>query len=130
LNGRETIRVLVVTSDPLVTQAAQYGFPSNVEVVLARDAREAQRVMQSMVPSAVLIDIHTGSAGGYALSRDMSQDTRLSSIPIMMLLERDQDLWLARQARARVARTKPIEVGDLVTDLMALVSQDGPVAAS
>lgn len=116
-------KILVVTKDPLVVEATRYGFPDGVDVTLAADAREAHALSKGdLVPDAVLIDIHTGSAGGYAVARDMAEDPRLAQAPIMMLLEREQDLWLARQAGARLVRVKPVEASELAADVMSLVA--------
>jgi DNA-binding response OmpR family regulator len=125
----ERTTVLAVTKDPLIVDATRYGFPDDVEVLLAGDARDAYRLLKKIVPAAALIDIHTGSAGGFAVSRDMAEDPRLQSVPIMMRLEREQDLWLARQARAQIIRVKPVETSDLVGDLMSLVEK-APAEAS
>jgi DNA-binding response OmpR family regulator len=112
--------VLVVSDDPLIRAETTYGFPSNVRVELASDAREAMAFMHETVPAVVVVDIQTGSAGGFSLARDMSQFPRLQRIPICMLLEREQDRWLANEAGARLLRTKPIETGDLVADVLGL----------
>jgi DNA-binding response OmpR family regulator len=114
-------KILVVSDDPRVTDAARYAFPSDVEVELARDAREALASMKESVPSAVVVDLQTGSAGGFALARDMKQDRRLETVPILMLLERDQDAWLARQAGANRLRTKPLDVSELVFETLSLI---------
>lgn len=68
------------------------------------------------------MDIQTGSAGGFALAKEMSFDARLAKIPILMLLERDQDTWLALQAGAAAIRTKPIDSSDLARATLSLAS--------
>jgi hypothetical protein len=40
----------------------------------------------------------------------------------MMLLDRDQDRWLAQQAGAKLIRTKPIDTSDLVADALSLLN--------
>jgi DNA-binding response OmpR family regulator len=113
--------LLVVSDDPSVREEMIYGAPSGVEVLSAGDAREAWRVMLDTTPSAVVVDLQTGSAGGFALVRDMSSDPRLERIPVMMLLEREQDAWLARQAGATDFRVKPLETERLVSACLALL---------
>lgn len=114
--------VLVVSDDDRVRDEARFGFIPALEVELARDARDALSQMETGVPAVVVIDIHTGSAGGFALCKDMDQDRRLQDVPVLMLLERDQDVWLAKQAGAELIRTKPIDTTDLVADALSLIS--------
>ncbi len=114
--------VLVVSDDDRVRDEARFGFAPDLQVALARDAREALRQMESDVPAVVVIDLHTGSAGGFALCKDMDQNPRLQDVPVLMLLDRDQDRWLADQAGAELIRTKPIDTSDLVADTLSLIS--------
>lgn len=117
-------RVVVVTADPLVLEELRFGLPGDVELRSARDAREAHRMLEGYVPDVVVIDIHTGSAGGFATARDMRADGRLADVPVIMLLERPQDEWLARQAGARVVRIKPVDGQQLASDIATLLRTD------
>lgn len=90
--------------------------------MFASDARQALEVLKSDPVEIVIVDIQTGSAGGFALAKEMAFNARLAKIPILMLLERDQDRWLASQAGAQAIRTKPIDSGDLVRATLSLAS--------
>ena len=114
--------VLVVSDDERIRDEARFGFEPRLGVALARDAREALTQMETDVPAVVVIDLHTGSAGGFALAKDMGENSRLRAVPVMMLLDRDQDRWLARQAGAKLIRTKPIDTSDLVADALSLLN--------
>ncbi len=114
-------RIVVVTDDPRIADEARIGFAPDVVIEIVGDAREALASMARSVPSVAVVDLQTGSAGGFGLARDMHQDDRLKEIPILMLLERDQDAWLAKQAGAAAFRTKPVELSGLVADTLALI---------
>jgi DNA-binding response OmpR family regulator len=116
------LSILVVTDSPHVRAELEFGVPADMEASFARDSREAMKAMADKTPSAVVVDLQTGSAGGYGLARDMEADERLARVPIAILLERDQDAWLAHQAGARLFRTKPVEAVRLFSDLRDLVS--------
>jgi CheY-like chemotaxis protein len=119
----EPLSILVVTDDPIVRSELGYGMPIGTEVTFARDSREAMSAMGTATPSAVVVDLQTGSAGGYGLARDMELDARLAHVPVVILLERDQDGWLARQAGARLHLTKPVEAVRLFADLRGLATR-------
>lgn len=84
--------------------------------------------MSSFTPAAAIVDIRTGSAGGIGLVRDMKQDGRLREVPVLMLLERPQDVWLARTAGADLIRTKPVSLEQLLRDLRTLVAPPAATA--
>jgi chemosensory pili system protein ChpA (sensor histidine kinase/response regulator) len=116
--GERTI--LVVSDDPQVVAEARFSFPDDVDVRFARDARDAGRTMESDPPAAVIVDMQTGNAGGYSLATDMRFDDRLRSVPVIILLERAQDAWLARQAGASAYLVKPVIAADLAAATLAL----------
>jgi DNA-binding response OmpR family regulator len=116
------LSILVVTDDPGLHSEMEYGVPADMEAAFARDSREAMEAMSNKTPSAVVVDLQTGSAGGYDLAREMGSVDRLAQIPIVILLERVQDAWLAGQAGARLHRTKPVDASSLFEDLRDLAS--------
>lgn len=120
----EAIAVLVVTMDPLVREEARYGFSENVTVELVTDAREALHLMGDHVPDVAVVDIQTGSAGGFGLVREMRQTVGLQDVPVLMLLDRDQDAWLARSAGAKKHLTKPIDSARLASEALSLLRVD------
>ncbi|HZA41952.1 MAG TPA: response regulator [Actinomycetota bacterium] len=119
------VRVLVVTDQESVRGALRYGFPDDIEVTFAVDSREAVRSLPQIAPSVVVVDLQTGSAGGYGLARDMAADVRWARVPIIMLLDREQDIWLARQAGARITVTKPVAAG-VITEAVRSLTESAP----
>jgi DNA-binding response OmpR family regulator len=110
-----------VTDDERVRTEARFGAPPGVEVVLAVDARDATRMLESIHPAAIVVDMQTGNAGGYSLVRTLSESQHLSGIPVLILLERVQDEWLARTAGAHAFATKPLRPGELARRIAALL---------
>jgi DNA-binding response OmpR family regulator len=110
------LRILVVTDNRPVREELEFGFPEPVDVEFAYDSRAAwQRLVEDdEPPSAVVVDLQTGAAGGFGLARDMKAVRALAGLPIVILLERDQDRWLARQAGASAALLKPITASQVL----------------
>ena len=113
--------ILVVSDDPVLREDATYSFPDEFDVLLADDARDALRIMDARRPALAIVDIKTGSAGGFNLAREMHSVAGLDDVPILMLLERHQDSWLASQAGARRWRTKPVEGWELLEEASELL---------
>ena len=115
--------VLVVSDDPQVRDGGLFGFPTDIELRLAVEGRDAWSLMEGWIPGLVIVDIQTGSSGGFALSKEMSNSTRLKDVPILMLLEREQDKWLAGSAGARSSMVKPIEADRLTRVALELLDE-------
>jgi CheY-like chemotaxis protein len=116
----EGLRVLVVSDNQAVRDEFAFGFPTDVTVSFAHDSRDAWDRLREEAPSAVIVDLQTGNAGGYNLARDMAATRDLANIPVVMLLEREQDEWLARQAGAHRHHLKPVTALDVLDDLQTL----------
>lgn len=116
--------ILAVSDDPDMLEDLRFGLPSGLEAVGAEDARAAARELDAgLRPIAVVVDLQTGNAGGFALARDLAANPTLSLVPIVMLIERDQDRWLANQAGARVVLREPLEPGILVDAVLSVLSE-------
>lgn len=119
--------LLVVSDDPEVADELRFGLPGGIEVASAHDARDAIEKLASLTPRAVVVDLQTGSAGGFALARDMSQIARLAAIPVIVLLEREADSWLAAQAGATLALKKPVDGSVLLAAVSSVLDEKTPV---
>jgi DNA-binding response OmpR family regulator len=113
--------VFVVSDDPLIREECQFGFPSDAKVEIYHDERDATDAMAARSPDVVIVDLQTGNAGGYSLTRRMRSSPRLSEVPVLILLEREQDRWLARQSGATNSRVKPLPAASLVREALELI---------
>lgn len=121
-DGPSSGTLLVVSEDPAVEEEVRFGVPEGLDVVSVNDAGSANEALLSLTPVAVIVDLQTGNAGGYGLARDMSQTLRLAAIPVIVLIERDQDRWLAQQAGATVALRKPLDSNALWTAVSSVLA--------
>lgn len=117
-----TVRVLVVSADRAIIEDARFGFPSNTEVATASTTEDAREVLKDFNPAVVVADLMNGNSGGFAFAREMSQLRALHDVPILILLDRDQDTWLAREAGAAMSRTKPVTAESLAADALSLIA--------
>lgn len=118
--------ILVVSDDQDAEAELRAGLPEGLEVVGALDATGAIDALATWRPLVVVVDLQTGRAGGFALAKDLSQDPRLASVPVIILVERDQDRWLAGQAGATEVLRKPVDGRDLVRVISAVLATKIP----
>jgi DNA-binding response OmpR family regulator len=121
------IRVLVVSDDPQIIEESRFAFPADVSVESVRDSREAKARLVDPGCDIVVVDLRTGSAGGYDLSKDMQYTGDAPSIPVLLLLDRAQDAWLAKQSGASAYLVKPLDAGELARSVLNLCSARPPV---
>ena len=113
---------LVVSDDPDVAETIRSGLPADVEMVVCNDGRVAIKRLEELTPRVVVVDLQTGNAGGFGLAKDMSQTARLAAIPVIVLLEREQDRWLAQQSGATVALRKPVTGSEILVAVSSVLA--------
>jgi DNA-binding response OmpR family regulator len=84
-----------------------------VEVERGQDMRAAVDREQ---PDLVIVDLQIGNMGGMAVTMDLRLEEsggRLPHVPVLLLLDREADRFLARRSRADAMLVKPIDPGAL-----------------
>ncbi|MDQ3908413.1 MAG: response regulator [Acidobacteriota bacterium] len=113
--------VLLVTDDQRLRAELVDAFPAGYEVSVLPDARQAREYLETNRASVLVVDIRTGSAGGFGLLKAMQQDPRIADVPAVMIVERSQDKWLAKEAGAQLVLTKPVGAERVVANAISLV---------
>jgi DNA-binding response OmpR family regulator len=122
----ETRSVLVVTDDADLGDEMTYGFPQDVDVRVVPDVAGAVAQMQSGSPDVVVMSIRNGNAGGFSLALEMNQRVATQGTPIILLLERSQDAWLAGQAGAAAVLTAPFSSAQIVDVVLGQLGVSSP----
>ena len=120
MGDESKLSILLVSDDAHLREEAKFGFGDETDVILAEDSHDAWKVLAERIPDVVVVDLQTGSAGGYNLIREMHEmdrDTRT-----LLLLDRPQDEWLGKQAGADSIRVKPLDPAELVYEVRALAT--------
>jgi len=74
------------------------------------EPRTAQETVVAESPEVVIIDLQVGSMGGMAIARDLHQKAALNNeeaVPVVLLLDRAADSFLAKRAGVAAWVTKP-----------------------
>lgn len=104
-----------------------------VRSALARDAtsrslingKAVRAAIAEQVPDLVVLDSQIASMGAIAVTHDLHNETsggRLPHIPVLILLDRQADVYLARQANAEGWLVKPLDPLRLRRAMQAVLS--------
>jgi DNA-binding response OmpR family regulator len=95
-----------------------------IEVTRGQDVRDG---VAEHEPDLVVLDLQIGNMGGIAVAIDLHLEEaagRLPNVPILLLLDREADRFLARRAAAEAELVKPVEPGTLRRTVKRLVGGD------
>src|SRR6266536_4652546 len=101
-----------------------------IEVARGQHVRDA---VAEHHPDLVLLDLQIGNMGGIAVAIDLHLEEsgdRLPHVPILLLLDREADRFLARRAAAEAVLVKPVDPGTLRRTVTRLAGGDDRAAGS
>lgn len=120
------MKVLVVTQSPRVSLSLSTALVGEEDVELL-EVRTPQRALQQLDDvggfDLVLADADTAPTGGFALAREMKARVRMDQDvpPVVLLIARDQDKFLAKWSEADAFIIKPADPFNLHTVIRAVV---------
>jgi DNA-binding response OmpR family regulator len=92
-----------------------------IEVTRGQDARDA---VAEHHPDLVILDLQIGNMGGIAVAIDLHLEEsggRLPHVPILLLLDREADRFLAKRAAVDGELVKPVDPGTLRRSVKRIV---------
>ena len=108
----------------------------NTQVLCISRGQDVLPAVHEIMPDLVILDMQIGNMGGMASCMEIRLDQsvdRLGPVPIMMLLDREADVFLAERCDADGWVIKPLDGLRLSRAAKALLEGDawieGPVAA-
>ncbi len=121
------MKVLVVCQEPRVSASIADALIGDTEIEIL-EVRTPQRALQQLDEvggwDLVLADADTQPTGGFSLSRDVkARETMGQDVPpVVLLLARDQDKFLAKWSQADAFVLKPADPFDLHAVIAAVVA--------
>jgi len=91
------------------------------------DSRHVRTAIGVVEPELVILDAQVGSMGGIASCLDLRLEAgagRIDDIRVLLLLDRDADRWVAREAQADGWLIKPLDPFRLRRAHQALMAGD------
>ncbi len=118
--------VVIAEKDPYDLEALRAAFEApDCEVLAAFDGKVALTLARERQPDAVVVAASLTQMGGFAVSREVKTSVDLGEIrepKVVVLLEREADVWLAGWSRCDgwlVKPVDPVDVAELVSSLVA-----------
>lgn len=115
---RDQVRAALSTSDTRL-----------IEVGRGQDVREVVRTDE---PDLVILDLQIANMGGIAVAIDLHLESdagRLPATPILLLLDREHDRFVAKRADADAVLVKPVDAGTLRRTVKGLLAAGTPAGA-
>lgn len=108
-----SVHILVATdADYVVNDVTNALGAPDVSFTIVREGREVSRVVAERTPDLAILDLQVGSKGGMAITMDLRLDASSGNAPdvkVLMLLDREADVHLARRSAANGWLVKPFD---------------------
>jgi len=107
-----TTVLLASDADWLIEEVRSALSDPGTEVTVVRAGADVRNAVSTQSPELVILDLQIGNMGGMATCMDLQLEIgagRITDVPILMLLDRSADVFLARQAGAQGWLVKPLD---------------------
>jgi DNA-binding response OmpR family regulator len=97
------------------------------EIIEVERGPDVRQVVGQNPPDLVIVDLQIANMGGMAVSLDLRLEEsggRLPHVPILLLLDREADKFLARRSTADAMLVKPIDAGTLRRTVKTLLAAE------
>ena len=120
-----TTVLLASDADWLIEEVRAALSDPGTTVNVVRAGADVRALVSSQIPDLVILDLQIANMGGMATCMDLRLEIdaeRLSPVPILMLLDREADVYLAQQAGAQGWLVKPLDSFRLKMAAVALLA--------
>ena len=121
--------VLVIEDEPGIQELLRFNLgQSGHKVISALNAEQALAIVRETLPDVILLDWMLPGMSGIDLARKFRGDTRIKSVPIIMLTARgeERDKILGLETGADDYVTKPFSPRELVARIKAVLRRRAP----
>ena len=117
--------VLIATdADAVFAEVEAALVDESTHVVRVRTGQEVAGVVAGSTPDLVVLDLQIGNMGGIAACLHLRHEAgadRLPDVPVLMLLDRQADVFLAKRSGADGWVVKPLDAFSLRTAATAIL---------
>jgi DNA-binding response OmpR family regulator len=119
--------VLLATDADWIADEVEAALGGDQEIVRVRRGADVGPAVAAGSPKVAILDLQIGNMGGMATCMHLHLEAgagRLPRVPVLMLLDRDPDVFLARRSEADGWMVKPIDAFRLRRAVGALLAGD------
>ncbi|MXW42889.1 MAG: response regulator [Acidimicrobiia bacterium] len=106
-------RVLVATDSHFLSRTVEAALADDdMEIIRVASGTEVRAAVQAHIPDVVICDLQITNMGGVAACLDLRMEAEMQRLPqtrILLLLDREADIYLAQQAKADGWLVKPLD---------------------
>jgi DNA-binding response OmpR family regulator len=121
--------VLIATdADAVFAEVEAALADERTSVVRVREGQAVAGVVADSTPDLVILDLQIGNMGGIAACLNLRHEAgaeRLPEVPVLMLLDRQADVFLARRSGADGWIVKPLDAFSLRRAATAILEGEG-----
>jgi DNA-binding response OmpR family regulator len=125
--------VLIATdSDAVFAEVEAALVDESTSVVRVRRGQAVAGVVSESTPDLVVLDLQIGNMGGIAVCLHLRHEAgadRLPDVPVLMLLDRQADVFLAKRSGADGWVVKPLDAFTLRRAATAILEGEGDTTA-
>ena len=125
--------VLIATDADAVSAEVEAALvDESTTVVRVRSGQEVAGVVAESTPDLVVLDLQIGNMGGIAACLHLRHEAgadRLPDVPVLMLLDRQADVFLAKRSGADGWVVKPLDAFTLRRAATAILEGEGHTTA-
>ncbi len=102
----------------------------DLEVLEVTRGEDVRLAVKDRHPDLVVLDMQIGNMGGVAVAIDLHLEGsagRVPEVPILLLLDREHDRFLAKRAAADAELVKPVDPGTLRRTVKQLLATPASV---
>jgi DNA-binding response OmpR family regulator len=115
--GPQNTKILVATDGPWIRDQVRGALVrSGTEVISVSRGQDVRDRVHDEQPDLVILDLQIANMGGIAVAIDLHLEAsagRLPDVPILLLLDREHDRFLAKRAAADGELVKPLDPATL-----------------
>jgi DNA-binding response OmpR family regulator len=124
-------KILVAADAKWVRDQVRTAFQaSDVEVIEVSRGQDVRAAIGAEAPDLAIVDLQIGNMGGIAVAIDMHLESaagRIPTVPILLLLDREADRFIAKRADADAVLVKPVDPGTLRRTAKQVMGASTPV---
>ena len=118
-------KVLLATDADWIYDEVEAALDGEHEVIRVRRGADVGPTVLAQAPELAVLDLQIGNMGGMATCMHLHLEAgagRLPRVPVLMLLDRDPDVFLARRSEADGWMVKPLDAFRLRRAATALLA--------